>query len=164
MAFFMAIFSAMSSSNDMIPSGIDIADDVRDAVQDLLRFGKPNIADVVGIEFLKLHKDEVIAKMPVDRRTHQPFGILHGGASVLLAETVCSLGSWFHIDRETQAAVGVEINANHLRSVRDGFVYASGKPLHKGATTQVWEIRITDDQERLVCISRCTVAIVRRRN
>lgn len=154
----------MTDSNDMIPTGIDIADDVRDAVQDLLRFGKPNIADVVGIEFLKLHKDEVIAKMPVDRRTHQPFGILHGGASVLLAETVCSLGSWFHIDRETQAAVGVEINANHLRSVRDGFVYATGKPLHKGATTQVWEIRITDDQDRLVCISRCTVAIVRRRN
>ena len=148
----------------MIPSGIDIADDVRDAVQDLLRFGKPNIADVVGIEFLKLHTDEVVAKMPVDRRTHQPFGILHGGASVLLAETVCSLGSWFHIDRETQAAVGVEINANHLRSVRDGFVYATGKPLHKGATSQVWEIRITDDQDRLVCISRCTVAIVRRRN
>lgn len=154
----------MADTNDMIPSGIDIADDVRDAVQDLLRFGKPNIADVVGIEFLKLHKDEVVARMPVDRRTHQPFGILHGGASVLLAETVCSLGSWFHIDRETQAAVGVEINANHLRSVRDGFVYATGKPLHKGATTQVWEIRITDDQDRLVCISRCTVAIVRRRN
>jgi uncharacterized protein (TIGR00369 family) len=148
----------------MIPSGIDIAEEVRDAVQDLLRFGKPNIADVVGIEFLKLHKDEVVARMPVDRRTHQPFGILHGGASVLLAETVCSLGSWFHIDRETQAAVGVEINANHLRSVRDGFVYATGKPLHKGATTQVWEIRITDDKDRLVCISRCTVAIVRRRN
>lgn len=154
----------MTESNDMIPSGIDIAEDVRDAVQDLLRFGKPNIADVVGIEFLKLHKDEVVARMPVDRRTHQPFGILHGGASVLLAETVCSLGSWFHIDRETQAAVGVEINANHLRSVRDGFVYATGKPLHKGATTQVWEIRITDDKDRLVCISRCTVAIVRRRN
>jgi 1,4-dihydroxy-2-naphthoyl-CoA hydrolase len=154
----------MTDSNDMIPSGIDIAEDVRDAVQDLLRFGKPNIADVVGIEFLKLHKDEVVARMPVDRRTHQPFGILHGGASVLLAETVCSLGSWFHIDRETQAAVGVEINANHLRSVRDGFVYATGKPLHKGATTQVWEIRITDDKDRLVCISRCTVAIVRRRN
>jgi len=154
----------MTDSNDMIPAGIDIADDVRDAVQDLLRFGKPNIADVVGIEFLKLHKDEVVAKMPVDHRTHQPFGILHGGASVLLAETVCSLGSWFHIDRKTQAAVGVEINANHLRSVRDGFVYATGKPLHKGATTQVWEIRITDDQDRLVCISRCTVAIVRRRN
>jgi 1,4-dihydroxy-2-naphthoyl-CoA hydrolase len=154
----------MTDSNDMIPSGIDIAEDVRDAVQDLLRFGKPNIADVVGIEFLKLHKDEVVARMPVDRRTHQPFGILHGGASVLLAETVCSLGSWFHIDRETQAAVGVEINANHLRSVRDGFVYATGKPLHKGATTQVWEIRITDDKDRLVCISRCTIAIVRRRN
>ena len=154
----------MTDSNDMIPSGIDIAEEVRDAVQDLLRFGKPNIADVVGIEFLKLHKDEVVARMPVDRRTHQPFGILHGGASVLLAETVCSLGSWFHIDRETQAAVGVEINANHLRSVRDGFVYATGKPLHKGATTQVWEIRITDDKDRLVCISRCTVAIVRRRN
>lgn len=147
----------------MLPEGIHIDEDVRDAVEDLIKHAKPNIADVVGIEFLHLGKEKVIARMPVDARTHQPFGILHGGASVLLAETVCSLGSWFSIDRKTQAAVGVEINANHIKSVKSGFVYATGRPLHRGMTTQVWEISIVDEEGRLVCISRCTIAIVKRR-
>lgn len=147
----------------MLPEGIHIDENVRDAVEDLVKYGKPNITDVVGIEFLHLGKEKVIARMPVDSRTHQPFGILHGGASVLLAETVCSLGSWFSIDRNTQAAVGVEINANHIKSVKSGFVYATGVPVHRGMTTQVWEIRIVDDEDALVCISRCTIAVVKRR-
>jgi uncharacterized protein (TIGR00369 family) len=147
----------------MLPEGIHIDEDVRDAVEDLVKYGKPNITDVVGIEFLHLGKEKVIARMPVDSRTHQPFGILHGGASVLLAETVCSLGSWFSIDRRTQAAVGVEINANHIKSVKSGFVYATGIPIHRGMTTQVWEIRIVDDEDALVCVSRCTIAVVKKR-
>jgi uncharacterized protein (TIGR00369 family) len=147
----------------MLPEGIHIDEDVRDAVEDLVKYGKPNITDVVGIEFLHLGKEKVIARMPVDSRTHQPFGILHGGASVLLAETVCSLGSWFSIDRRTQAAVGVEINANHIKSVKSGFVYATGIPIHRGMTTQVWEIRIVDDADALVCVSRCTIAVVKKR-
>jgi uncharacterized protein (TIGR00369 family) len=98
--------------------------------------------------------------MPVDERTRQPFGILHGGASVALAETVVSLGAWANIDRARFMAVGLEINANHLRAKADGVVRAVGVPLHRGRTTQVWSVEIRDEQERLVCVSRCTLAIV----
>jgi uncharacterized protein (TIGR00369 family) len=101
--------------------------------------------------------------MPVDRRTHQPFGLLHGGASVALAETVASLGAWMNVDPERQAAVGIEINANHLRSMRSGTVRAVGTPVHRGRTTHVWAIEIRDEAERLVCVSRCTLAIVDQR-
>lgn len=145
------------------PYPIEIEDDVRDAVEDLFRNGQPNISDVVGIEFVSISKQKVVARMPVDHRTRQPFGILHGGASVLLAETVCSVGGWLNVDRHTQAAVGLEINANHLRPVRNGHVVATGVPIHLGTTTQVWEIRITDDKDKLVCISRCTIAVIKKR-
>lgn len=137
--------------------------DVREAVDFLFQTAKPNISDVLGIEFLSLSKDEVVARMPVDQRTHQPFGILHGGASVVLAETICSVGGWLNVDFKTQAAVGLEINANHVRSVRDGFVIGTGKPVHLGATTQIWEIRIESEDGKLVCLSRCTIAVIKKR-
>lgn len=121
------------------------------------------LADALGIDILELTPDRVTATMPVDRRTHQPFGLLHGGASVALAETAASLGAWMNIDRERQAAVGLEINANHLRAKREGIVRAVATPLHRGRTTQVWEIEIRDEDERLVCTSRCTIAIVDQR-
>jgi uncharacterized protein (TIGR00369 family) len=105
----------------------------------------------------------VIATMPVDHRTLQPFGILHGGASVALAETVASLGAAGRIDRAAFSAVGQEINANHLRPMRDGVVRAVARPVHVGRTSQVWSIEITDERGRLVCVSRCTMAVVERR-
>jgi 1,4-dihydroxy-2-naphthoyl-CoA hydrolase len=142
---------------------MNVDPEVKDAVDELFANAKPNISEVLGIEFVHLSKQEVVAKMPVDRRTHQPFGILHGGASVVLAETVCSVGGWLNVDRATQAAVGLEINANHVRPVKDGFVTASGKPIHLGASTQIWEIRITNDAGKLVCLSRCTIAVVKKR-
>lgn len=100
--------------------------------------------------------------MPVDDRTRQPFGLLHGGASVALAETVASVGAFDLIDQETEAAVGLEINANHVRGKRDGIVTATGTLLHRGRTTMVWDVRITDEEGRLICASRCTIAVIER--
>ena len=120
------------------------------------------LADRLGIEVIELTRERVVATMPVDDRTRQPFGILHGGASVALAETVASLGAVMNVDLEKSSAVGLEINANHLRAKRDGMVRATATPFHVGRSTQVWDVRIVDEEERPVCISRCTLAIVPR--
>ena len=114
----------------------------------------------LGIEFLEAGEDHLVARMPVDRRTRQPLGLLHGGASVVLAETLASWASIFTIDPDQVSCVGMEINANHLRPVTSGWVTGVARPIALGRRTQVWEIRITDDDERLVCISRCTMAVI----
>ena len=116
----------------------------------------------LGMEMVELSRERVVATMPVDDRTRQPFGLLHGGASIALAETVASFGAAIHIDRERFAAVGLEINGNHLRAKSDGSVRATAVPLHLGRSTQVWSIEIVDEEGRLVCVSRCTLAIVPR--
>ena len=120
------------------------------------------LADRLGIEIIELTSQRVVATMPVDDRTRQPFGILHGGASVALAETVASLGAVLNVDLEKASAVGLEINANHLRAKREGMVRATATPFHVGRSTQVWDVRIVDEEERPVCISRCTLAVVPR--
>src|SRR6185312_8886196 len=120
------------------------------------------LPDSLGIEVLELTPARVVATMPVDDRTRQPFGILHGGASVALAETVASLGAIMNVDIDKSSAVGLEINANHLRAKREGIVTATATPFHVGRSTQVWDIRIVDEEERPVCISRCTLAVVPR--
>ncbi|HEU4720575.1 MAG TPA: hotdog fold thioesterase [Gemmatimonadaceae bacterium] len=117
----------------------------------------------LGIEMLELSGQRVVATMPVDDRTRQPFGILHGGASIALAETVASFGATAAIDRDRYLAVGQEINGNHLRPKTSGLVRATAVPIHVGRSTQVWSIEIADEEGRLVCISRCTMAIVERR-
>jgi len=114
----------------------------------------------LGIEVTEFTRERVVATMPVTPKTHQPFGIMHGGVSVVLAETVASGGSYLFIDRDHQRAVGLEINANHIRSVSEGMVKAVGVPVHVGRTTIIWDIRIYDESEKLVCISRCTIAII----
>ena len=119
-----------------------------------------NLLDALGLEIVSLEPERVVVTMPVDARTQQPFGLLHGGASVALAETVASLGAALHVDRERSMAVGLEINANHLRAVRSGTVTGVGTPVHVGRSTQVWEVRISDEAGRLVCVSRCTLAVV----
>ncbi|MFD2936608.1 hotdog fold thioesterase [Spirosoma flavum] len=120
-----------------------------------------SIGTLLGIEFVEAGDGYLIARMPVDKRTHQPFGILHGGASVVLAETLGSVASWMLLeDPAKQRAVGLEINANHIRSVREGWVYGRCTPIHTGRTTHVWDIRITDEQGKLVCVSRLTIAII----
>ena len=121
------------------------------------------MANAIGIQITTLTPERVVATMPVDDRTRQPFGLLHGGASAALAETVASLGAFMNIDPATQAAVGVELNANHIRGKREGIVTATATPLQRGRTIHVWEIRIEDEESRLVCAARCTLAIVTRR-
>jgi len=116
----------------------------------------------IGIAVTEIGDDYVRGTMPVDARTHQPYGLLHGGASVALAETLGSLGAMMCADAKTHLAVGLDINANHLRGVTDGVVTGTARPIHVGRTTQVWEIRIEDERLRLICIARLTVAIVPR--
>src|SRR5690625_5136271 len=115
----------------------------------------------LGIEMELLEKDKVVLTMPVDERTHQPAGYLHGGASVLLAETAASIGGVLNEDQEKQAVFGIEINANHVKSKRDGIVTATATPLHIGRTTMVWDIKIKDEKDQLICVSRCTLGVVK---
>lgn len=115
---------------------------------------------VLGIEVVTLDKEKVVMTMPVDERTHQPAGFLHGGASVLLAETAASIGAFLNIDQEKQIVFGLEINANHIKSKREGTVTATATPYHIGRTTMVWNIEIKDEANKLISISRCTVGVV----
>ncbi len=114
----------------------------------------------VGIRFIDYGDDWIKASMPVNERTKQPYGRLHGGASVVLAETVGSVGAAMTVDRSKFATVGMEINANHIRPVKDGLVFATGKAESIGRTTQIWSIRIEDEAGKLVCISRITMAVI----
>ena len=119
-----------------------------------------HLANTLGIELVELTKERVVATMPVDDRTRQPFGILHGGASVALAETVASLAATMNADLNQFSVVGIEINANHIRAKTDGMVTGTATPVHVGRSTQVWEVRIVDEEQRIICISRCTLAVV----
>ena len=124
--------------------------------------GKGNMAEWLGIEITEVGDDYLKATMPIDHRTRQPYGLLHGGASVVLAETLGSVGAAFVVDRNKYDCVGLEINANHLRGVREGLVTAIARPVHIGKTTQVWDIRIQDNRGKIVCISRITIAVLKR--
>jgi 1,4-dihydroxy-2-naphthoyl-CoA hydrolase len=126
-----------------------------------LKYGASLISHL-GIEFTELGADFISARMPVDDRTRQPYGVLHGGASVALAETLGSVGAGLVIDPSTSICVGQEINANHIRGVTDGFVIGTARPVHLGRRSHVWEIRITDERDKLVCISRLTIAVLDR--
>jgi uncharacterized protein (TIGR00369 family) len=115
----------------------------------------------LGMELLEIGDRLLVGRMPVDHRTHQPMGLLHGGASVALAETLGSIGAALQVDRTKKACVGLEINANHLKGVRSGFVVGRATAVHVGRTTQVWEIRITHEEtDALVCLSRITMAVI----
>lgn len=122
---------------------------------------KNTLIDALGIEIIEKAHGRVVATMPVDERTRQPFGFLHGGASVALAETVASIGAYDLVNQENEAVAGLEINANHIKGKRDGQVTAIGSILHKGKSTMVWEIKIVDEEENLICISRCTLAVIK---
>jgi 1,4-dihydroxy-2-naphthoyl-CoA hydrolase len=120
------------------------------------------MSEQIGIEITEIGEDFLRGRMPVDNRTVQPFGILHGGASAALAETLGSIAGTLTLDQDKAYCVGMEINANHIRSIKSGFVYGTARPIHRGKTTQVWEIRIEDEKQRLVCISRLTLAVLRK--
>mgnify|MGYP001287854766 FL=1 len=137
---------------------------IRDKVEEFLETAPENMSQAIGIEFLSFKKDEVKASMPVNGQTIQPFGILHGGASVALAETVASIGAWLNIDHTIKAAVGIEINANHIRAVpAPDVVTGTAVPIQRGNQIHVWEISITRGDGKLVCVSRCTLAIIDKR-
>lgn len=122
--------------------------------------GEHALIRALGIEMTELGDDVLRGRMPVDHRTRQPGGVLHGGASVAFAETLASWGSSFTVDPAEKYCVGMEINANHIRPVAEGWVYGEARPIARGRTTHVWEVRITDGEGRLVCISRCTLAVL----
>ncbi|MFC2947132.1 hotdog fold thioesterase [Virgibacillus sediminis] len=116
--------------------------------------------EALGMEVLSLKEDAVLVTMPVDGRTRQPAGFLHGGASAALAETAASIGAVSHVDVDKVNIFGTEINSSHIKSKRDGVVTAKAIPIHKGKTSMVWEVKIVDEQEQLISISRCTVRIM----
>ena len=133
------------------------------SLETLNSWGKGNMLEHVGIEFIELTPEYIKAKMPVDHRTKQPFGLLHGGASVVLAETMGSIASALSVENpDKQTGVGVEINANHLKSARGGFVIGTCTALRIGRTMHVYDIKIHDEEENLICASRLTVAILQR--
>lgn len=129
---------------------------------DLAPFNEGTMADHLGMEWAEIGDNFIKIKMPVDERTKQPYGLLHGGASCALAETVGSVASYLVIDSSKYSSVGLEINANHIRSVRQGYVTAIASPLHLGANTHVWDVKIYDELEKLICICRLTVAILNK--
>ena len=166
-------FSANICRNDAVSSasrmrtglGFDcnfvMMDDAK--MKQLSEIGKNTIAEALGMELTDLQEGVVKGKLPVDLRTHQPYGLLHGGASVVLAETLGSVGSHFLVADQGKGAVGVEVNANHVKGVRDGWVHGTATLAHKGGRIHVWNIDIRNDDGDLVCTSRLTVMIVPNR-
>ena len=132
-------------------------------LKDINTINQGTLISNLGIEFTEIGGDFLIAKMPVDERTFQPMGLLHGGANVALAETLGSIGTFLIIDGKTQNGVCIEINANHIGSAMEGFVYGTAKLLHQGKTTHIWNIEIRDDNKRLISSSRMTMMIIERK-
>ncbi len=137
-----------------------IASELQDRWNRLKSEGRPGMVEALSIQITHLERGMVRASMPVTDTVRQPFGLLHGGASAVLAETVASLGSVMLIDPDSERAAGVEINASHLRPVSEGSVHAEATAVHTGKRMHVWDIRISDDHSRIICICRCTVAII----
>ena len=131
-------------------------------LEQLNAMGDGNMVGLLDIRFEALTDDAIEATMPVDSRTHQPFGLLHGGASVALAETLGSVAATLCVNPAETTCVGLEINANHIRSVRSGTVSGVARPIHLGNSTHVWDIRIHDEQQRLACVCRLTMAVLKR--
>jgi 1,4-dihydroxy-2-naphthoyl-CoA hydrolase len=131
-------------------------------MEDINPFIPGTMSEQLGMEWVELGENYIKIKMPVDHRTKQAYGLLHGGASCTLAETVGSVASILVIDSKKFSCVGLEINANHIRSARDGYVTGIATPLHLGASTHVWDIKIYDDLNKLICISRLTIAVLRK--
>ena len=144
-----------ATTHRMFPKGATI--------EEINQMNAGNMLEHLGIEFIEIAEDSLTARMPVDHRTRQPMGLLHGGASVALAESLGSVASYLCVDSEKYACVGLEINANHIKSAREGWVYGTVRSLHLGQRTHVWEIRVTNADQQLVCISRLTVAVIDRR-
>ncbi|WP_308706268.1 hotdog fold thioesterase [Marinoscillum sp. MHG1-6] len=147
----LLVISGLSFITAMIPESVDLK-----AVNE---FSQNSMVGYLGIEFIEVGKDYLKARMPVNVKTIQPYGLLHGGASVVLAETLGSKASDLILS-EDQFPVGIEINANHIKSVRSGYVYGTATPVHLGRRTHVWSVEIKDEEDNMICVSRLTVAVV----
>ena len=137
--------------------------DKKNLVEKLNSVGENTLMETLDIQFIEVQEDKVVATMPVNPRVHQPDGILHGGATVALAETVGSYASFLSVDKETQMVRGIEISANHLKSIKEGLIIATARPIHKGRTTQLWEIKIVDEQANLISICKLTTMVLSKR-
>ena len=132
-------------------------------LEKMSKLNQNTMATAIGLELTDIGNDYVCGKIPIDKRTIQPFGFLHGGASVALAETLGSLAGQMQVDPEKEIVLGIKINANHIKSVNEGWVYGKASPIKIGKNIQVWEIQVTDIEKKLVCISRLTLAVVKKR-
>ncbi|MCT4582288.1 MAG: hotdog fold thioesterase [Flavobacteriales bacterium] len=132
-------------------------------VKDINAINKNTLIDTLGIEFTEVGSDYIVGKMPVDERTFQPMGLLHGGANVALAETLGSTGTYLMIGTKTHYGVCIEINANHVGSIMDGYVYGKAEIVHKGKTTHIWKIEIKDEHGKMISIARLTMMILERK-
>ena len=135
----------------------------KNTLEQIEAFQKNTMTDQLGIKITDYGNNYICGKMPVDHQTKQPYGLLHGGASVAFAETLGSIGAGMQIDYNNQSVVGVEINASHLKSIKKGWVYGRAQPLRVGKTIQVWDINITDKDDNLICVSRLTLAVIKKR-
>ena len=135
----------------------------KNTLEQIEAFQKNTMTDHLGIKITDYGNNYICGKMPVDHQTKQPYGLLHGGASVVFAETLGSIGAGMQIDYNNQSVVGVEINASHLKSIKKGWVYGRAQPLRVGKTIQVWDINITDKDDNLICVSRLTLAVIKKR-
>lgn len=144
---------------------MQIEEEIRHKFEALISSEPKHMGQVLELEYKLISRDKMIATMPVNEHTIQPMGILHGGASVALAETLASIGAWLNLSDDNSVTVGIEINANHIKSVKKGnIVTGIAKPIHRGAQTHVWEIRIETEDGKLVSISRCTIAVIKKRD
>ena len=135
----------------------------KNTLEQIEAFQKNTMTDHLGIKITDYGNNYICGKMPVDHRTKQPYGLLHGGASVAFAETLGSIGAGMQIDYNNQSVVGIEINASHLKSIKKGWVYGRAQPLRVGKTIQVWDINITDKDDNLICVSHLTLAVIKKR-
>ncbi len=135
----------------------------KNTLEQIEAFQKNTMTDHLGIKITDYGNNYICGKMPVDHRTKQPYGLRHGGASVAFAETLGSIGAGMQIDYNNQSVVGIEINASHLKSIKKGWVYGRAQPLRVGKTIQVWDINITDKDDNLICASRLTLAVIKKR-
>ena len=143
---------------------MEIEEEIREKFEFFLKQKQKNMAHALGLEFTVVSRKKMCAAMPVNENTTQPMGILHGGASVALAETLASVGGFLNLNDDNKLVVGLEINANHVRPVSAGKkVIGTSTPIHRGSQTQVWETRIEDENGKLVSISRCTLAIIKKK-
>ena len=136
--------------------------DTNISIEDINKFNQGCMVSHIGIEYTEVGNDYLCGKMPVDERTKQPLGLLHGGANVTLAETLGSMAAHLCLDTKKEYAVGLDINANHIKAAKSGYVYGKAQAIHIGKKTHVWEIKITNDEDQLVCISRITMAIIQK--